>query len=88
MCSWCLKAGRTGNGYWAVGSMLCRVRECAVNEIPSGGARVDGFSSNDSKICSRDYHGVAWAQYDLGFRKQMVTLKDLRWSCKVEHYVV
>ncbi len=29
---------------------------------------------------SRDYHGVAWAQYDRGFRKQMATLKDLRWS--------
>ena len=30
--------------------------------------------------CSRDYHGVAWAQYDRGFRKQMATLRDLRWS--------
>ncbi len=30
--------------------------------------------------CSKDYHGVAWAQYDRGFRKQMATLRDLRWS--------
>ena len=28
--------------------------------------------------CSKDYHGVAWAQYDRGFRKQMATLRGSR----------
>ena len=30
--------------------------------------------------CSRDFEGVAWAQYDGAYRRQMAQTKDLRWS--------
>ena len=30
--------------------------------------------------CSKHFEGVAWAQYDRAFRKQMAQLKNLKWS--------
>ena len=30
--------------------------------------------------CARDFHGLAWAQYDRAYRRQVAHTKDLRWS--------
>ena len=30
--------------------------------------------------CSRDFEGLAWAQYDRAYRRQAAQSKDLRWS--------
>ena len=30
--------------------------------------------------CSRDFEGLAWAQYDRAYRRQAAQTKDLRWS--------
>ena len=30
--------------------------------------------------CARDFHGLAWAQYDRAYRRQVAQTKDLRWS--------
>ena len=70
----------TSDRHRAMGSVLVFRWICKrpLNEVPSGGSGDDSLSGHHCQV--PHYKGVAWAQYDRGFRKQMAKLKDLRWS--------